>query len=135
MELIFAVSVAGLMLVGLLTAVTFNVKTATLNKVKLGAIAVLNKEIEQIRAMKYKDIGIISQNPAGTLEASGNYEFNKINYTVIRNVAWVDSDKDGIGVNDTDSNPDDFKQVKITVTWNVRNTEFSVDSLTYVYGY
>lgn len=134
-ELIFAISVASIMLIGLMAAVSFNVKTATYNKAKLGAQSVLTKELEKVRAMKYINIGLISGNPSGNLNANDSYVFNNVTYNISREVLWIDNPKDGIGALDSDNNPNDFKQVKITVSWVIRKHSFSVSSLTYVYGY
>ncbi len=127
-------TVSFLMLGALMASVTFNIKLATSNKGKLGASAIMNRELESIRAMKYSDVGILNGNPSGILKSSDTEIFNNITYTIDRFVYWVDNDKDGLDVSDTDGNPNDFKQARIKISWMLRGATSSIESFTYVYG-
>jgi prepilin-type N-terminal cleavage/methylation domain-containing protein len=99
-EVLIAVIILAIVSVLMIQGVNMSRKAYTSNKIKTEASALANQEIEKIRSMSFNDIGIIGQDPAGTIELQ-----TVINdFTVDRSVLWVAGSDNKI------------KQVKIVVS-------------------
>lgn len=59
------------------------------NYLKTQATALANQEIEKIRAMPYKDIGIKNGNPAGLIDSQKTINSFTVNYSI----SWTESSK------------------------------------------
>jgi len=66
------------------------VNTSKINRAKTTALAIVNQEIEKIRAMDYEDIGIIASDPEGILESQITTEGG---YRIYYRIAWADQDE------------------------------------------
>lgn len=85
------------------------------SKNRLGAVALANERMEIIRNLKYDDIGIVGGIPSGSLVAEEDVTESKHTYHVKTFVQFVDDPFDG--VLPTDAIPNDYKRVKVTVSW------------------
>ena len=86
------------------------------SKNRLGAVALANEKMEIIRNLKYDDIGIAGGIPSGNIVAEENVTESKHTYHVKTFIQYVDDPFDGVFP--TDAIPNDYKRVKITVSWN-----------------
>lgn len=84
-------------------------------KNRLGAIAIANEKMEIIRNLKYDDIGTVNGIPSGNIEADENVSENTRSFHVKTFVQYVDDSFDN--VYPTDTVPNDYKRVKVTVSW------------------
>ncbi len=132
-ELLFAIAIFGLVFTALFVSLSLSFKVSAINKSKVGAIAILNKEVEQIRAMKYENIGLPGHEPAGSLLANKSETLNAVTYDINTQVFWVDDPKDGLQTNGTDSDPQDYKAVKLRALWTSHNKNYSYERTIYVY--
>jgi hypothetical protein len=101
------------------------------NKARLGAMALVNEQVEYLRSLPFGNVGVAAGNPSGILPASESISLNGISYTRRNAIFWVDDAKDGVAPADTIST--DYKQVKIEVSWDFRGTTqnvFAVTSIT-----
>ena len=87
------------------------------NKAKLGALAVMNEQMEAIRNFDYDSIGTVSGIPSGTIPQSEIVTLNGIDYTRRVLIQYVDAPEDGSGENDENGITADYKRVKIEVSW------------------
>jgi hypothetical protein len=63
------------------------INTSRVNKTKTVALAIINEEIEKMRAMDYGDIGLVGGDPEGTLNDAVNTEDG---FLVSYAVSWAD---------------------------------------------
>ena len=99
-EVLIAVIILAIVSVLMVQGVNISRKAYTSNKIKTEASALANQEIEKIRSMSFNDIGIISGDPAGTIELQTIIN----DFTINRSVLWVAGSENKI------------KQVKIVVS-------------------
>lgn len=93
-----------------------SLKVIAQSKAKIGASAVVNQQMEMARNLSYEDIGTASGVPAGNLLQTNTTTLNGVDYTVETSVSYVDDDFDGVAP--TDTLPNDYKRVKIAVSWD-----------------
>ncbi len=76
---------------------------------------IANEKMEIIRNLKYSDIGTIGGIPAGNIAASENVAIGGKTYAVRTFIKYQDDSFDGVYPADTI--PNDYKIVKVTVSW------------------
>ncbi|MDP3697921.1 MAG: prepilin-type N-terminal cleavage/methylation domain-containing protein [Candidatus Taylorbacteria bacterium] len=83
----------------------------------LTALGAMDNELEIIRNMAYKDVGIQGGTPAGKLLAEKNITFSNIRFTVKMVVRNVDDPFDGTqGGTPNDTAPADYKLIEIEIS-------------------
>jgi type II secretory pathway pseudopilin PulG len=115
-EVIIAVFLISIVLLGLLSAFYFGFRLLSLNERKITATQIAQGEIEKIRNMQYLDIGTIgAQLPyaSGTLEVESKVILNGIEYKIERKVKFVSDLTDG-----SEACPLDYKKVEIKVSFS-----------------
>ena len=85
-------------------------------KNRLGAISLANEKMEIVRNLNYANVGISGGIPNGNILADENVSANGKNYHVKTFIQYVDDSLDGIYP--TDTIPNDYKRVRISVAWN-----------------
>ena len=85
------------------------------SKNKLAALALANEKMEIIRNLNYDDIGTTTGIPSGSITESEDVVSGGKTFHVKTIVQFIDDALDG--VLPADSMPDDYKKVKITVSW------------------
>lgn len=89
------------------------------SKNRLGAVAFVNEKMEIVRNLKYEDVGIQGGIPNGNIPEEEDVMANGRTFHVRTVVQYIDDSLDGL-VDDTipDIIPNDYKVVKIIVSWN-----------------
>lgn len=112
-----------LFLFALITSVffqTFAYGTALIqqSKYRLGAIALANQKMEIIKSLDFENIGTTTGIPAGDLVEDESVQVNNSTYAVHTFVQYADDTFDGtLGGSPNDLVPNDYKRVRIEVTW------------------
>jgi prepilin-type N-terminal cleavage/methylation domain-containing protein len=83
--------------------------TARDNRAKLVATTLAGSVLEEIRAMKYDQIGLEDSNPAGILQHETTRTVDGITFNVVTSITWVDDLAD-------DNVPYDYKRVVVSVS-------------------
>ena len=86
------------------------------SKARIEATAIANGEIEKIRNLAYKDVGVDGSFPNGVLEKEAIINRNQVEYKIERRVDFIADPADGISA-PQDECPNDYKKVKIEVSW------------------
>lgn len=86
------------------------------SKNRLGAVAVANEKMEIIRNLSYNDVGVVGGIPNGTIPSNEDVVENTKSYHVTTFVQYIDDSFDGT-LATTDTIPNDYKRVKVTVSW------------------
>ena len=85
------------------------------SKNRLGAIAVANEKMETIRNLAYDDVGIQDGAPSGNILQDEDVTENTKGYHIHTDIIYRDDSLDG--VYPTDTVPNDYKRVTVTVSW------------------
>jgi len=85
------------------------------SKNKLGAIAFANEKMEIIRNLKYTDVGIDGGVPNGNVPQDEDVTANGRSFHVHTFIQYVDDPLDGVFP--ADVIPNDYKSVKVVVSW------------------
>ena len=133
-ELVLAIALFSMLGVAFLKSLDYNNKILTINKARIGAMALGDRYIEKAKALKWSDLGVQSGNPPGTLPASEDKTLSGKNYHIENQVFWRDDPKDGTGASDTDGNTHDLKVYKITISWTLRGKSYSFSRISYFYA-
>lgn len=99
---------------------TFAYGTALIqqSKYRLGAIALANQKMEIIRSLDYDAIGTVSGIPAGDLLEDETVQVSNALFQVHTFVQYADDPYDGtLGGSPNDLVPNDYKRVRVEVTW------------------
>lgn len=116
--------------VGLFGVLQLGTRMAGDSKARTTALALTLEHMEFIRSLPYTSIGTVGGTPPGSLLASEALTLNNISYTRTTAIRYVDDEKDGIGVSDTNGS-DDYKRVKVVVSWEgptgTRETQLVTD--------
>ncbi len=81
------------------------------------ALAVIGNELEAIRNIKYKDIGVQGGSPAGVIPAQKNINFSGFNFILNTTVRNVDDPFDGVlGGAPNDTAPADYRLVELQLS-------------------
>lgn len=105
------------------------------SKNRLGATALANQKMEIIRSIDYTTIGTKHWNgnawvygiPAGDILENETISVNTVRYSVDTDIRYVDDAFDGkSGGSPNDTVPNDYKRVKVSVSWGAQGADQSV---------
>jgi hypothetical protein len=101
------------------------------NKMRLGAMALVEEQIEYARSIPFASVGTVMGNPSGVLPQTETITLNGITYTRRSVVSWVDNPQDGLATDIPliDTIPTDYKQVKVESSWNFRGATYKFSSV------
>lgn len=88
---------------------------------------IAEEKIETARSLNFDDVGTVGGIPAGVLEPTEVIERNGLNYTVNTRIDNIDDEFDGLA--GTDSNPIDYKRIRIIVSWGGEGTLSRANSI------
>lgn len=117
LEMVVGVALLTTIFVGLFGVLQLGTRLATDSKARTGALALAQERIEYVRSLQYDDIGTVGGDPSGSLATSENITLNSINYTRRTLIIYIDDPKDGSGGADSNGITDDYKRVKVDVSW------------------
>lgn len=116
-EVVVATALLTIIFTGLFGVLTLGTRLATDNKSRTGALSLALERIEYIRSLDYNDIGTVGGDPQGSLVVSENVELNGVQYIRRTSIVYIDDAKDGVGVSDVNGIINDYKRVKVAVSW------------------
>lgn len=124
-EAIIATSLILVVFLGFFGAYSVSAQSTWNAKARMGALGVMTEKVEYIRGLDYADVGTLSGNPAGVVVSSEQKIVNGVSYTILTSVVYRDDPRNGLGTND-------YKVVRILVSWNLRGVPLSISTTTYV---
>jgi len=108
--------------VGIVGAFRLTVEAVSNNKARAGAVALANERLEYIRSLSYDAVGTVGGIPTGALEQSTTTLLNDVTYTRRTFISYEDDAGDGLGGGDSNGIIADYKAVKVTVSWQSRQS-------------
>jgi prepilin-type N-terminal cleavage/methylation domain-containing protein len=118
-EVLVVIGVSLIIFVGLFASFEYSLKLIAQSRAKMTALIVANDQMEYIRSLTYDAIGTVSGIPAGLLPQISTTTLNGIDFTKRILIEYIDDDADGLGVLDHNGITTDYKQAKVTVSWNI----------------
>ncbi|PIS05600.1 MAG: hypothetical protein COT81_00355 [Candidatus Buchananbacteria bacterium CG10_big_fil_rev_8_21_14_0_10_42_9] len=115
-EVVISMSILAMLSLGIIGMFQFALRVLALSKGRNSAIALANEKIEIIRNLSYEEVGTNGGVPPGPIEQNENLVLNGITFAVNTQVIYIDDTYDD--VTPADTAPNDYKQAKISVTWN-----------------
>jgi type II secretory pathway pseudopilin PulG len=111
-EIMAAAAILTIGILGVLIVFNSTMNTQTTSKVRTLATNIATEKIEMARNVSYANL------TQAYLETNaGTYVYrNSINFYIAYAIVFVDDPSDGTGTSDLD--PNDFKSVKVTVSWS-----------------
>ena len=83
---------------------------------RITAVSLANQKLELVRNLPYNGVGTLGGIPSGLIPQTEVISRNNIEYTVRTNISYIDDSFDGVAP--SDSLPNDYKRVKVNVSWS-----------------
>jgi hypothetical protein len=106
-----------LVFVGIAAAFELSVDVIQNNKARAGAIALADERMEYVRSLSYAGVGTAGGIPSGVIPQNETITLNGIPYNRRTFIEYEDDAGDGLGAADTNGITEDYKSVKIDVSW------------------
>ncbi len=130
-EVLVGVFVMSVVFVGIFGAFKLSIELVYSTKAKIGAVALMSERIEYVRSLPYATLGTVGGIPAGPLPQVEQVQFNGVDYSLRTLVLYVDAPQDGLDDQDENGITADYKEVKVEVAWNIRDTVRTTSITTY----
>jgi Tfp pilus assembly protein PilE len=99
------------------------------SKKRLGATALANQKMEIIRSLDYDNVGTTTGIPSGDISEYENIGVNGVQYRVYTFVQYADDAFDGKKEgNPNDAIPNDYKRVRLSVSWGSMGTDQTIST-------
>jgi len=115
-EILVGVALLLVVSLGFYGAFQLGIKIVGQSKARITAAALANQQIETIKNLSYGQIGTSGGIPLGDILETEIITRNNIEYTVKTTIGYVDDPFDGTAP--TDTLPNDYKSVKVKVSWS-----------------
>ncbi|MFA5021464.1 MAG: prepilin-type N-terminal cleavage/methylation domain-containing protein [Patescibacteria group bacterium] len=116
-EVLVAILILAITSIGVLGMFQFSAKVITESKARIGAITIANEVSETIHNLPYDKVGTVGGLVPGSISQSDSTTLNNINYNIAVSVDYVDDPFDGTVEAGTDELGNDYKKVRIAVSW------------------
>lgn len=103
---------------GFFGVLQLSIREASDSKARAGALMLANEWLEEARSVSYAQVGTTTGAVVGVFVTPDTVVINSISYTRRMVVEYVDDPKDGTGAGD--ASPNDYKKVKVAVSWQTR---------------
>lgn len=123
-EILVTMGIVAIVFVGFYATFTLGSKYIIDAKNRLGAIALANEKMEIVRNLAYDDVGLQGGvAPIGNILQNEDIVANGRPFHVYTQIEYADDDFDGLAEENTDSIPNDYKTVRIVVSWQDGNNQ------------
>jgi len=117
-ETIAGVAVFSILIVGILSAYSALATSVKVAREKTVLSSLAANYLEVVRNLPYSEVGTINGNPSGTLADASNpmsVNIESALYEIYYEVTYVDDSADGTILLGTDTAPNDYKQIKLSI--------------------
>jgi len=114
-ETLVGIAILLIVFIGLYGVLQLGFKVIGQSRARITATALANQKIEMIRNLSYSQVGTLGGIPSGNILETEIITRNNIDYTVKTTIGYVDDMFDGLASDD--ALPNDYKKVKIKVSW------------------
>jgi len=131
-EMIVAILILAIASLGILGMFEFSLKVVAESKAKVGAVTIANEILETARNLPYNDVGTVGGLVGGVIPQQDIVNLNGINYTTSVSVDYVDDPFDGTVDLGTDELGNDYKKVRVAISWQSHFGNKEIISITTV---
>ncbi len=112
-EILVAITLLIVIVMGFVSVFSWGIKGTIQNKNVATAMNIAQNRMERLKNESYEQVATYTTNPEiGTISIGTDY-----NATLKVESGFIDDPHDGLGVNDNDTNPNDYLKGTITVSW------------------
>lgn len=115
-EVLVGVFLILIVFLGIFGAYRLGLKVVGTSRAKITALSLANQKIEEVRNLPYQEVGTVGGVVPGVLPETETVSRNNVDYTVKTTVFYIDDSFDQLAP--TDEAPNDYKRVKIKVSWS-----------------
>jgi hypothetical protein len=130
-DMVVAIAIFGVIFGGVLNGLKSIAAAQIELKSRLAATFLMTQQFEKAESIDYVSIGTVGATgglPVGIFPVSEVVNENNTAFTRVIGVRYVDDSHDGLAGADTNSKPNDYKQMSITVSWSLKGSARSVSS-------
>ncbi|MDD5110759.1 MAG: carboxypeptidase regulatory-like domain-containing protein [Patescibacteria group bacterium] len=132
-EVLISITIAALLVTGVITVFNYALAVIMENKLRIGAITLVERQLELSRNLPYDSVGTVGGIPSGVLAQVQNTTLSDSAYTIETQVVFVDDPFDGtVGGTPNDPLGTDYKKVRIAARWTGRFGQKSFVAVTTV---
>lgn len=129
-EVVVGTSMILIVFLAIFAAFQISIDLVFSTKAATGANALLNERLEYIRGLSYDSVGTVNGIPNGPIPQVEQKVLNGITYTLSTLVQYVDDPVDGSDALDTNGVTADYKNVKVSADWVIREKPRSTFAVT-----
>lgn len=125
-ELIFVTVISVMVFGALFSSFQYTLELIAQSRAKLSALSLATERMEFFRSLPYDNVGTVTGIIRGPIENNQVLTLNGIDFTERIVIDYVDGLGDGVGVADGNGILEDYKQVKLEYTWDLRGESYDV---------
>jgi hypothetical protein len=125
-ELIFVTLLSVMVFGAVLSSFVYTLELVTQNRANLSALSLANERMEFFRSLPYDNVGTVTGIVRGPVENNQSLMMNGLVFTERIVIDYVDGIGDGIGGADSNAILEDYKQVKLEYTWELKGESHSL---------
>ncbi len=114
-ELLMTIAIFAMISISLYSLIWIGIHLVRDNEARLDALGIAQTKIEEIRNAPYESIGTNGGIPDGDFLQKEIIERNNRTFTIETDIRYIDDPFDGVAPTDTVSN--DYKKIRVAVTW------------------
>jgi prepilin-type N-terminal cleavage/methylation domain-containing protein len=115
-ETLIGIAILAIVMLGIYGIFQGSLRMVSNSRARLTAQALVNQKLEEARNISYNKVGTLGGIPSGAIAEEAQITRNGIDFTVKTTVVYLDDPFDGINPDDT--LPNDYKRVKVKITWS-----------------
>ncbi|MEK7627803.1 MAG: carboxypeptidase-like regulatory domain-containing protein [Patescibacteria group bacterium] len=116
-DTLVGVSLMLLVFVGIAAGFELAIDVVSNNKARIGALALMQEQMEFVRSLPYESMGVSGGIPAGAVPQIETVPLNGVSYTRRTLIRYYDDPNDGLAGADTNGIVADAKEIKVSVSW------------------
>ncbi|MDB5187933.1 MAG: hypothetical protein JWO50_453 [Candidatus Kaiserbacteria bacterium] len=121
-DTLVGVAIMAITFIGIAGVFRLSVDVVTNNKARTTATALASQRLEYAHSIAYSSLGMQHGIPSGIIPETEIVLFNGINFTRKTFIEYDDDPADGVGASDTNGISEDYKMVKVDVSWNIHGS-------------
>jgi|AntRauTorcE11897_2_1112592.scaffolds.fasta_scaffold08664_2 type II secretory pathway pseudopilin PulG len=129
-ELIFVAALSVIVFGALFSSFQYTLELIAQSRAKLSALSLATERIEFFRSLPYDEVGTLTGVINGPVANNQTLTLNGIDFTERIVIDYVDGLGDGVGGADGNGITQDYKQIKLEYSWDIRGETNSVALVT-----
>jgi hypothetical protein len=129
-ELIFVAALSVIVFGALFSTFQYTLEVISLSRAKLSGLSLANERMEFFRSLPYDNVGTVTGIIRGPITNNQVLTLNGIEFTERIVIDYVDGPGDGLGGADINGILEDYKQVKLEYTWELRGESYDLSLVT-----